>query len=391
MTSWLEGPVASCRCRDRPRATRREQKGLAPRRFARRTRRTRARSMAAATFSATLVTAPRDVAVRASSARAVVLARASRRHHRASRGVVVVAPSSRSTASARPTAVAAAAPAGDALPPTAVFDTVVAAAEKKAAQDPATTLLLGFSAGALIGMGALLMSCVGGASPALAASNPGLCNFLKGAVGLPAGLTLVILTGAELFTGNVMTMTSGVLAGKVDAASLARNWTLSYVGNFVGSVALAFLAFWACTAAAPAAKAAVIGIATMKATLPFAVSFFKGVLCNWLVCLAVWGTMASTSTAGKILAIFWPITAFVALGFEHSIANMFLIPHGMLCGADVTIAQMMMNNIVPVTLGNVFAAAVFVAGLHWRAYSYGGNVAAAAARVVAAAPEPAAR
>uniref|UniRef100_A0A7R9XZH4 Uncharacterized protein n=1 Tax=Micromonas pusilla TaxID=38833 RepID=A0A7R9XZH4_MICPS len=347
--------------------------------------------MAAATFSATLATAPRDVAVRASSARAVVLARASRRHHRASRGVVVVAPSSRSTASARPTAVAAAAPAGDALPPTAVFDTVVAAAEKKAAQDPATTLLLGFSAGALIGMGALLMSCVGGASPALAASNPGLCNFLKGAVGLPAGLTLVILTGAELFTGNVMTMTSGVLAGKVDAASLARNWTLSYVGNFVGSVALAFLAFWACTAAAPAAKAAVIGIATMKATLPFAVSFFKGVLCNWLVCLAVWGTMASTSTAGKILAIFWPITAFVALGFEHSIANMFLIPHGMLCGADVTIAQMMMNNIVPVTLGNVFAAAVFVAGLHWRAYSYGGNVAAAAARVVAAAPEPAAR
>jgi len=240
-------------------------------------------------------------------------------------------------------------------------------------------------------MGALLMSCVGGASPALAASNPGLCNFLKGAVGLPAGLTLVILTGAELFTGNVMTMTSGVLAGKVDAASLARNWTLSYVGNFVGSVALAFLAFWACTAAAPAAKAAVIGIATMKATLPFAVSFFKGVLCNWLVCLAVWGTMASTSTAGKILAIFWPITAFVALGFEHSIANMFLIPHGMLCGADVTIAQMMMNNIVPVTLGNVFAAAVFVAGLHWRAYLYGGNVAAAAARVVAAAPEPAAR
>ena len=118
----MEGPVASCRCRDRPRATRREQKGLAPRRFARRTRRTRARSMAAATFSATLATAPRDVAVRASSARAVVLARASRRHHRASRGVVVVAPSSRSTASARPTAVAAAAPAGDALPPTAVFD-----------------------------------------------------------------------------------------------------------------------------------------------------------------------------------------------------------------------------------------------------------------------------
>ena len=218
------------------------------------------------------------------------------------------------------------------------------------------------------------MSCVGGASPALAASNPGLCNFLKGAVGLPAGLTLVILTGAELFTGNVMTDDVRGARGE-GGRGVAREETgrcrTSEISS--GRWRSRFSRFGACTAAAPAAKAAVIGIATMKATLPFAVSFFKGVLCNWLVCLAVWGTMASTSTAGKILAIFWPITAFVALGFEHSIANMFLIPHGMLCGADVTIAQMMMNNIVPVTLGNVFAAAVFVAGLHWRAYSYGGK------------------
>ena len=131
---------------------------------------------------------------------------------------------------------------------------------------------------------------------------------------------------------------------------------------------MAYLAFGAATAAAPAAKAAVIGIATTKASLPFGVAFFKGVLCNWLVCLAVWGTMASTSVAGKILAIFWPISTFVALGFEHSIANMFLIPHGILCGAQVSVADMMLNNIIPVTLGNVFAAAVFVAGIHFYAY-----------------------
>jgi len=246
--------------------------------------------------------------------------------------------------------------------------TVCATAEKKAAQDPTTTVVLGFSAGALIGIGALLMSCVGGASPALATANPGLCNFLKGAVGLPAGLTLVILTGAELFTGNVMTMLSGLFAKRVETGAVMRNWVLSYLGNFIGSVVMAYLAFGANTAAAPAAKAAVVGIATMKASLPFSVAFFKGVLCNWLVCLAVWGTMASTSVAGKILAIFWPISAFVTLGFEHSIANMFLIPHGMLNGAQVTVGEMMMNNIIPVTLGNMFAAAVFVAGIHYYAY-----------------------
>lgn len=246
--------------------------------------------------------------------------------------------------------------------------TVCATAEKKASQDPTTTVVLGFSAGALIGIGALLMSCVGGASPALAAANPGLCNFLKGAVGLPAGLTLVILTGAELFTGNVMTMLSGLFAKRVETGAVMRNWVLSYLGNFIGSVVMAYLAFGANTAAAPAAKAAVVGIATMKATLPFSVAFFKGVLCNWLVCLAVWGTMASTSVAGKILAIFWPISAFVTLGFEHSVANMFLIPHGMLNGAQVTVGEMMMNNIIPVTLGNMVAAAVFVAGIHYYAY-----------------------
>ena len=207
-------------------------------------------------------------------------------------------------------------------------------------------------------------------SRALASANPGLCNFLKGAVGLPAGLTLVILTGAELFTGNVMVMLSGVLTKKIELAALIKNWVLTEQQREIalGSVVMAYLAFGAATAAAPAAKAAVIGIATTKASLPFGVAFFKGVLCNWLVSRGLGHDGMSTSVAGKILAIFWPISTFVALGFEHSIANMFLIPHGMLCGAQVSVADMMLNNIIPVTLGNVFAAAVFVAGLHFYAY-----------------------
>ena len=129
---------------------------------------------------------------------------------------------------------------------------------------------------------------------------------------------------------------------------------------------MAYMAYFAMTSAANPQPA--IQIAQMKASLPFAVAFTRGVLCNWLVCLAVWGTMATTSVAGKLLAIFWPISAFVAMGFEHSIANMFLIPHGMLYGANVSIAQMMFGNILPVTLGNTVGAAVFVAGVHYIAY-----------------------
>ena len=253
-----------------------------------------------------------------------------------------------------------------AQPPPAVYYALVGASKAKAGFSNGKTLVLGFAAGCLIGIGALLMTVVGGGSPALASANPGLSAFLKGAVGLPGGLTLVVLTGAELFTGNVMVMMSGFLSGAVEAADLARNWAVSYLGNFVGSVFLAWMAVQAKTVASGGGAA--VGIAVAKCSIPFSVAVAKGVLCNWLVCLAVWSAIASNSVAGKILGIFLPISCFVALGFEHSIANMFLIPHGMFNGAAVSWGEMMMNNIVPVTLGNVLGAAVFVAGIYWYAY-----------------------
>jgi len=272
------------------------------------------------------------------------------------------------TRNARRTRANASSAPGDAIAPFAVFAMACEASAKKASAKAEATAALAFSAGALIGLGALLMTCVGASAPALASANPGLAAFVRGAIGLPAGLTLVVLTGGELFTGNVFVMTSGALSGVATGKQLARSWALSFAGNFAGAVFMAWLAYVAMTAASPVSTAAAIGIATSKATLPFAAAFAKGVLCNWLVCLAVWGTMATTSVAGKILAIFWPIMTFVTLGFEHSVANMFLIPHGMLLGAKVTIGQMMMGNIVPVTLGNIVGAAVFVAGLHYVAY-----------------------
>jgi len=109
-------------------------------------------------------------------------------------------------------------------------------------------------------------------------------------------------------------------------------------------------------------------IALMKVSLPFSTAVARGILCNWLVCLGVWGALSSPSISGKVLAIFWPICAFVTLGFEHCVANMYLIPQGVFAGADITTEQFVFNNLVPVTTGNVIGAAVFVAGIHYTAY-----------------------
>jgi len=256
-----------------------------------------------------------------------------------------------------------------ALPPPAVFKAIVGASKAKAAYPLMKTLVLSFSAGALIGIGALLCTHVGGSSPALAAANPGLCDFLKGAVGLPVGLALVVLTGAELFTGNVMVMLAGYLNKTVTAGQAVKNWLVSYMGNFVGSLFLAYLSFCACTMAAPPFSTAAVKIATGKATLPFGVAFAKGILCNWLVCLAVWCAMASNTIMGKLGAIWFPISTFICLGFEHSVANMFIIPQGMLAGASITWSQFIFGNLVPVTLGNIVGAAIFVVGIHHIAYA----------------------
>ena len=253
-----------------------------------------------------------------------------------------------------------------AQPPPAVYNALVGASKAKAGFSNEKTIVLGFAAGCLIGIGALLMTVVGGGSPALASANPGLSAFLKGAVGLPTGLTLVVLTGAELFTGNVMVMMSGFLSGAIEMADVMKNWVTSYLGNFIGSVFMAWLAVQAKTVAAGGGAA--VGMAVAKCSIPFSVAVAKGVICNWLVCLAVWSAIASNSVVGKIFGIFLPISCFVALGAEHSIANMFIIPHGMFNGAAVSWSEMMMNNIVPVTIGNVLGAAVFVAGIYWYAY-----------------------
>ncbi len=153
-----------------------------------------------------------------------------------------------------------------AVPPPQVFQSACSTSLAKAKYSWDKTLVLGFLAGALIGIGAALCSVVAGASPTLAANNPGLASFVKGAIGLPAGLAMVILTGAELFTGNVFVMLSGLLAGKVNALDVLKSWFWSFNGNFAGSVFVAFMAFLAQTTTSEALTASVAKVAVAKVT-----------------------------------------------------------------------------------------------------------------------------
>jgi len=229
-------------------------------------------------------------------------------------------------------------------------------------------LTLGFLAGAFIAFGGLLAVIVGGGVPGLRADNPGLQKFIFGAV-FPVGLILVVVAGAELFTGNTACCIPAVLNKKASWSGLARNWTVSYVGNFLGSIFVVFfLTYLTGLLASDPWLGTITGIAEAKVAQGFWPLFFKGVGCNWLVCLSVWLAIASDDVVSKILGIWFPIMAFVAIGFEHSIANMFFIPSGIMYGADVTWAQFFIVNLIPVTLGNIAGGALFVGAIYWYVY-----------------------
>ena len=233
------------------------------------------------------------------------------------------------------------------------------------------TMTMGFMAGAFIAFGGLLAIKVGGGVPGIKASNPGLQNFIFGAV-FPVGLMLVVIAGAELFTGNTAVSIPGVLSGRISWISWLRNLFLSYAGNLLGSLFVAFfLAYQTNLIAGEPWLGFTRAVAEAKVSASFWVLFLKGIGCNWLVCLSIWLAVASDDVAGKILGIWFPIMAFVALGFEHSIANMFFIPLGIFYGAQVTWGQFFMVNLIPVTLGNIVGGSFFVGFLYWFVYEHG--------------------
>ena len=195
----------------------------------------------------------------------------------------------------------------------------------------------------------------------------GPARFLGGLV-FALGLVLVIVGGAELFTGNALIVMAWV-DGKVSTRGLLRNWGVTFATNFAGAVALAALMGATGLFNGPVGATAA-SIAKAKLALGLTEAFARGILCNALVCLAVWLTFAGHSATDKILAILLPISAFVLLGFEHSVANMYLIPAGWLAGEPVDLAGFG-RNLAAVTLGNIVGGAGGVALSYWLAYRPG--------------------
>lgn len=231
---------------------------------------------------------------------------------------------------------------------------------------PGRLVMLSVLAGAYIALGGALSLMVGFGFPEITGSNPALQKLLSGAM-FPIGLILVVVLGAELFTGNNALLVPAFMTRRCGAATVLKNWTIVYFGNFIGAVAFAWLMVYAAglTAADPW-HSAIVGMAQAKVSLPWFTVFVRGIGANWCVCLAVWLALSGHTLLEKMAGCWLPVMAFVALGYEHCIANMFFIPAGMLEGAQVAVWEMVWYNLVPATLGNIIGGAVFVGCVHAR-------------------------
>ena len=225
--------------------------------------------------------------------------------------------------------------------------------------------ILSILAGAYIALGGTLSLVVGFGFPEISAANPGLQKLLSGLV-FPIGLMLVVVVGGELFTGNNALLMPGLMRRRFSGLEVLRNWTMVYLGNLVGALAVAYFLVYLPGLTTPEPyNSAICGIATNKVygATPLAV-FLKGIGANWCVCLAVWLALAGKRLSEKLLACQIPVMAFVILGYEHCVANMFFIPAGMLQGADINVMDALINNMVPATLGNIIGGALFVGTLY---------------------------
>ncbi|KAL4440231.1 hypothetical protein ABPG75_003232 [Micractinium tetrahymenae] len=251
--------------------------------------------------------------------------------------------------------------------PPEVYDAVVAVGTAKAKLPSWQTFMLAMAAGCYTAMFCSLLLMVGPNSHGLAATNPGLARYLIGAIGLPFQLLIIKVCGAELFTGSTAQLTAALHEGRITLAQLLRQWTCSYLGNALGcALGVALLLNSGVTANLTAGISA---MSAYKVAIPLKQIIFRAVLANWFVCLAVWQAHAAQSVGGKFVAILGPVSAFIAVGFEHCIANMVIIPLGILTGVEgVTWGKFLLNNLLPVTLGNIFAGAVCVATLYSLAF-----------------------
>ena len=255
---------------------------------------------------------------------------------------------------------------------------------RKANLDAVTMLALAALAGAFVALGAIFSTTV--AAGAAGVLPFGVTRLLAGLV-FCLGLVLVVVGGAELFTGNTLIVMAWA-AGRVTLVGLLRNWAIVFAGNFAGALATAgiMLAAAQYTFGGGAVGAAALATARAKVELGILQAVALGVMANALVCLAVWLTLSARSTTDRIMAVVFPITAFVAAGFEHSVANMYFIPMGLLIRdfappgfwtaigqapdqyASLTWGSFIVRNLVPVTVGNIIGGGVLVGGVYWFVY-----------------------
>lgn len=248
----------------------------------------------------------------------------------------------------------------------------------KAKNSLVNLIILGILAGAYIAFAGFASQMI-----SYGITNPGLAKFASGAV-FPTGLILVVICGAELFTGNNL-MIIGLMDKKISLEQLLRNWITVYISNFIGSVIIAYLI--SCSGLLDSGGqllgATVIKTAITKASLPFSQALIRGILCNIMVVLAVWMATAAKDIAGKICAIWFPIMLFVMSGFEHSVANMYFIPAGIFAASNAAYLEVgkidpssigvlnaggLFSNLIPVTIGNILGGAIVIGIAYWYVY-----------------------
>ena len=268
----------------------------------------------------------------------------------------------------------------DALPPPDMARKAEAVGQSKAGLPAPTMFALGVLAGAFIAMGAAFATTVTAGTGEVAY---GIVRLLAG-LAFSLGLILVIVGGAELFTGNTL-MIMAWAGRRISTVSLLRNWAIVYAGNMAGAFAAALLMVWAkqYTFGKGAVGVQALTIAAAKTNLGFGQAVALGILCNALVCIAVWLCFSARTTADRVLAIVPPIAAFVASGFEHSVANMYFIPVALLIKRDqgwvdstaglpdlhtLTWHSYLIDNLLPVTIGNIIGGTLLVGTVYWFVY-----------------------
>jgi formate transporter len=272
----------------------------------------------------------------------------------------------------------------EALEPPQIARKAVEEGVKSANLPLASVIVLSLLAGSYIALGGAFATTVAAGAEAM---PYGVGQFLSGFV-FTVGLALVLVGGAELFTGNTMTLVAGRAEHELGIGKLLGNWGIVYVGNFVGSIAIAGLVLLSgqYTMGDGAVGVSALSTAQMKVQLTFPEALASGILANFLVCLGVWLAYSARTTVDKIVALILPIWAFVAMGFEHSVANMFLIPIGLLIKAgapdsfwatigsspeayaDLTWSAFLVDNLLPATIGNIIGGSLLVGVAYWSVF-----------------------